>query len=71
MDEYLEVSPDLLVLSSAVLPPDGVNELSETLGYTIQDDGHVKELYGKLRRNETRRRGVVAVGAVTRPQFVS
>ena len=71
LNEYLEVSPDLLVLSSAVLPPDGVIELSESLGYAIQDDGHVKELYGKLRRNETRRRGVVAVGAVTRPQFVS
>jgi heterodisulfide reductase subunit A len=71
LDTFLEVSPDLLVLSSAILPPDGLNELSETLGYAIQDDGHIKELYGKLRRNETRRRGVVAVGAVTRPQFVN
>ena len=71
MDEYLEVALDLLVLSTAILPPDGVFELSETLGYAIEDDGHIKELYGKLRRNETRRRGVVAVGAITRPQFVS
>ncbi|MBE0525789.1 MAG: CoB--CoM heterodisulfide reductase iron-sulfur subunit A family protein, partial [Candidatus Thorarchaeota archaeon] len=71
MDEYLEVSSDLLVLSTAILPPDGVFELSETLGYAIETDGHIKELYGKLRRNETRRRGVIAVGAVTRPQFVS
>ncbi|TFG32313.1 hydrogenase iron-sulfur subunit [Candidatus Thorarchaeota archaeon] len=71
LDEYLEVSPDLLVLSTAILPADGVSELSETLGYSIQDDGHIKELYGKLRRNETRRRGVVGVGAITRPQFVS
>lgn len=71
MNEYLEVSSDLLVLSTAILPPDGVFELSETLGYAIEDDGHIKELYGKLRRNETRRRGVIAVGAVTRPQFVS
>lgn len=71
LNEYLEVSPDLVVLSSAILPPDGVAELSETLGYSIQDNGHIKELYGKLRRNETRRRGVIAVGAVTRPQFVS
>ncbi|MHA1850324.1 MAG: hydrogenase iron-sulfur subunit [Candidatus Thorarchaeota archaeon] len=71
MNEYLEVSADLLVLSTAILPPDGIFELSETLGYAIEEDGHIKELYGKLRRNETRRRGVVAVGAVTRPQFVS
>ena len=71
MNEYLEVPSDLLVLSTAILPPDGVFELSETLGYAIEEDGHIKELYGKLRRNETRRRGVVAVGAVTRPQFVS
>ena len=70
LDKYLETPVDLLVLSSAILPPDGVSELSETLGYAIEDDGHVKELYGKLRRNETRRRGVVAVGGVTRPQFV-
>ncbi|MHA2177346.1 MAG: hydrogenase iron-sulfur subunit [Candidatus Thorarchaeota archaeon] len=70
LDKYLEISVDLLVLSSAILPPDGVSELSETIGYAIEDDGHVKELYGKLRRNETRRRGVVAVGGVTRPQFV-
>nr|KXH72606.1 MAG: hypothetical protein AM325_00820 [Candidatus Thorarchaeota archaeon SMTZ1-45] len=70
LDKYLETPVDLLVLSSAVLPPDGTFELSETLGYAIEDDGHVKELYGKLRRNETRRRGVVAVGGVTRPQFV-
>ena len=71
MDEYLEVASDLLVLSAAILPPDGIFELSETLGYALEYDGHIKELYGKLRRNETRRRGVVAVGAVTRPQFVS
>ncbi|MFW9808026.1 MAG: hydrogenase iron-sulfur subunit [Candidatus Thorarchaeota archaeon] len=70
LNKYLEVPADLLVLSSAILPPDGVSELSETLGYDIEEDGHVKELYGKLRRNETRRRGVVAVGGVTRPQFV-
>lgn len=71
LDTFLDVHSDLLVLSTAILPPAGVTELSETLGYTIQDDGHIKELYGKLRRNETRRRGVVAVGAVTRPQFVN
>ncbi|MHA2352041.1 MAG: hydrogenase iron-sulfur subunit [Candidatus Thorarchaeota archaeon] len=70
LDIYLETQVDLLVLSSAILPSDGTSELSETLGYAIEDDGHVKELYGKLRRNETRRRGVVAVGGVTRPQFV-
>ncbi len=70
LDKYLETPVDLLVLSSAILPADGTFELSETLGYAIEDDGHVKELYGKLRRNETRRRGVVAVGGVTRPQFV-
>jgi heterodisulfide reductase subunit A len=70
LDKYLETPVDLLVLSSAILPPNGTSELSETLGYAIEDDGHVKELYGKLRRNETRRRGVVAVGGVTRPQFV-
>jgi heterodisulfide reductase subunit A len=69
LNQYFELSSDLVVLSSAVLPPDGVGELSETLGYAIEDDGHIKELYGKLRRNETRRRGVVAAGAVTRPQF--
>ncbi len=70
MNKYFEVSPDLVVLSSAILPPDGIEILSETMGYILEDDGHIKELYGKLRRNETRRRGVLAVGAVTRPQFV-
>ncbi|MFW9846259.1 MAG: hydrogenase iron-sulfur subunit [Candidatus Thorarchaeota archaeon] len=70
MNQYLETTPDLVVLSSAILPPKGTAELSETLGYGIEEDGHVKELYGKLRRTETRRRGVVAAGAVTRPQFV-
>ncbi|TFG09533.1 FAD-dependent oxidoreductase [Candidatus Thorarchaeota archaeon] len=70
LDKYLEFAPDLLVLSSAILPAEGLNELSETLGFDIEDDGHVKELYGKLRRLETRRRGVIAVGGVTRPQFV-
>ncbi len=70
LNQYLESTPDLVVLSSAILPSDGVAELSETLGYTLEEDGHIKELYGKLRRTETRRRGVVAVGAITRPQFV-
>ncbi|MCK5239006.1 MAG: hydrogenase iron-sulfur subunit [Candidatus Thorarchaeota archaeon] len=70
LNQYFEVPADLIVLSSAILPPDGMAELSETLGYILDDGGYVKELYGKLRRNETRRRGVVAVGAVTRPQFV-
>ena len=70
LNQYFDVPADLLVLSSAILPPDGIAELSETLGYALETDGHVKELYGKLRRIETRRRGVVAVGAVTHPQFV-
>ena len=70
LNQYFEVTPDLVVLSSAILPPEGTRELSETLGYLVEDDGHIKELYGKLRRNETRRRGVIAVGGVTRPQFV-
>ncbi|MHA2020969.1 MAG: hypothetical protein ACW96N_04590, partial [Candidatus Thorarchaeota archaeon] len=70
LNQYLESTPDLVVLSSAILPSDGVAELSETLGYVLEEDGHVKELYDKLRRTETRRRGVVAVGAITRPQFV-
>ena len=70
MNQYFEIPTDLLVLSAAVLPSDGLAEMGETLGYVLEDDGHIKELYGKLRRNETRRRGVVAVGAVTRPQFV-
>lgn len=70
LNKYLELTPDLLVLSSAVLPSEGLNELSETLGFDIEEGGHVKELYGKLRRLETRRRGVIAVGGATRPQFV-
>ena len=70
LNQYFEVTTDLVVLSSAILPPEGTRELSETLGYLVEDDGHIKELYGKLRRNETRRRGVIAVGGVTRPQFV-
>lgn len=70
LNQYFEVPADLVVLSAAILPSDGLSGLSETLGYSLQEDGHIKELYGKLRRNETRRRGVVAVGAVTRPQFV-
>jgi heterodisulfide reductase subunit A-like polyferredoxin/coenzyme F420-reducing hydrogenase delta subunit len=70
LDKYLESQVDLLVLSSAILPPDGIAELSDTLGYALEDDGYVKELYGKLRRTETRRRGVVAVGAITHPKFV-
>ncbi len=70
LDQYFEIPTDLFVLSTAVLPSDGLAEMSETLGYVLEDDGHIKELYGKLRRNETRRRGVFAVGAVTRPQFV-
>ncbi|MFW9925138.1 MAG: hydrogenase iron-sulfur subunit [Candidatus Thorarchaeota archaeon] len=70
LNQYFEIPTDLLVLSAAILPPKGMTELSETLGFAIEDDGHIKELYGKLRRNETRRRGVVAVGGVTRPQFV-
>ena len=70
LNQYFEVVSDLLVLSTAILPPKGLAELSETLGYALEEDGHVKELYGKLRRTETRRRGVVAAGGVTRPQFV-
>jgi heterodisulfide reductase subunit A-like polyferredoxin/coenzyme F420-reducing hydrogenase delta subunit len=70
LDKFFEISVDLVVLSAAILPADGTEVLAEGLGYMLQEDGHIKELYGKLRRNETRRRGVVAVGAITRPQFV-
>ncbi len=70
LNQYYEVETDLLVLSSAILPSSDLSQYSESLGFLLEDDGHVKELYGKLRRNETRRRGVMAVGTATRPQFV-
>jgi len=70
LDKYFQLKPDLVVLSSAILPSEGLEKLAETLSYEIEDDGYVKELYGKLRKTETHRRGVVAVGGVTGPQFV-
>jgi heterodisulfide reductase subunit A len=70
LNNFYEVETDLIVLSSALLPNPSIKQFSDSLGYSVDEGGHVKELYGKLRRNETRRRGVVAVGGATRPQFV-
>ncbi|MFO7837119.1 MAG: hydrogenase iron-sulfur subunit [Candidatus Thorarchaeota archaeon] len=70
LDKYFQLNPDLIVLSSAILPSEDLEKFSETLSYDVEDNGYIKELYDKLRKTETHRRGVVAVGGVTGPHFV-
>lgn len=68
LHRFLELEADLIVLAPAMIPVDGTEELAETLGIELDEDGFFKEYNAKLRPTETKLRGIYICGGATYPK---
>ncbi|MEJ2240538.1 MAG: hydrogenase iron-sulfur subunit [Candidatus Bathyarchaeota archaeon] len=68
LNRFLDLEADLVVLATAMVPPEGTQKLAELLGIELNDDGFFKEYNAKLRPTETKQRGTYLCGAATFPK---
>ena len=68
LKRFLDLEADLVVLASAMVPPEGTEELAELLGLDLEEDGFFKEYNAKLRPTETKQRGIFLCGGATFPK---
>jgi heterodisulfide reductase subunit A len=67
IDELVQIPADLVVLSTAMVPPKDNADLGKLLGIKIGSDGFYQEVHMKLRPVETNARGVYIAGACRGP----
>ncbi|MFQ6094537.1 MAG: hydrogenase iron-sulfur subunit [Candidatus Bathyarchaeia archaeon] len=67
---HIKIPCDLLVLSTALIPNDKNNGTFDMLNLGLNSMGFVRELYPKLRKVDTARRGVYLCGAISGPKSI-
>jgi heterodisulfide reductase subunit A len=67
-DEDLEFEPDILILSSAMLPPEGIDEVSKMFSLTRSADGFFNPEHIKLAPLTTHTAGVMIAGTAQAPK---
>jgi heterodisulfide reductase subunit A len=67
----LIMEPELVVLSSAIIPGDSNQELAQMLGLELTGDGFFKELEPKFRTTDFTRDGIFACGLALSPRNIS
>ncbi|GFP30321.1 heterodisulfide reductase subunit A2 [Candidatus Hakubella thermalkaliphila] len=70
LDEMLELHPDLLVLSTGVVPSEGYEELSRLLKAPITQDGFFLEAHVKLRPVDVAFEGIFLCGLSHYPKYI-
>lgn len=65
-----KLESDLVILSTAIIPSQGVAELARKVGVEIGRDGFVEELDAKSRLTETNIDGIFACGCATGPKDI-
>ncbi|MEM4729411.1 MAG: CoB--CoM heterodisulfide reductase iron-sulfur subunit A family protein [Thermoplasmata archaeon] len=70
LDRKLVIRPDIVVLSPALLPPEGSPELARMLKVPLTKDGFFLEAHMKLRPVEFATSGVFLCGACSSPKFM-
>jgi heterodisulfide reductase subunit A len=66
----VELEADLVVLATAIEPPDGVEELGRMFTATCGREGFLREVHTKLYPVETQARGVFIAGCVQGPKDI-
>ncbi|MHA1941070.1 MAG: hydrogenase iron-sulfur subunit [Candidatus Hodarchaeales archaeon] len=69
-DKLVQLKADMVVLSMAMVPNPGIQELSEKMNLAVDKAGYFKELYSKLRTTETKQAGIFAAGAAIAPSDI-
>ncbi len=70
LDRYIELKPDLLVLSTPIVPSPGAKELANRLKLSIDMDGFFLEAHVKLRPVDFAAEGVFMAGLAHYPKFL-
>lgn len=69
-NELYELTPDLLVLSSALIPAEGSDKLAELLGLKTKESCFISDLYSKTNTSQTAQRGIFIAGAAFTPMSI-
>ena len=67
---HLNLEVDLVVLSCAMIPSEGTEQLAEILGVALDENGFYREVHPKLRPVETNVRGIYICGAAQGPKDI-
>ncbi len=67
LDQLVQIPADLVVLSTAMIPPNNISDIAELLGIRRGPDGFFQEAHSKLRPVETNVRGIYIAGACRGP----
>ncbi|HUX99466.1 MAG TPA: hydrogenase iron-sulfur subunit [Candidatus Deferrimicrobium sp.] len=68
--ELYELTPDLLVLSSALVPAEGSEKLAEMLGLKTKESCFISNLYSKTNTSQTTQRGIFIAGSAFTPMNI-
>ncbi len=70
LDIPLVLEPDLLVLSAAMVPPEGTHDLAQLMKFACTLDGFMLEAHLKLRPVDFPTEGAYLCGAIQYPKFI-
>jgi heterodisulfide reductase subunit A len=70
-DEIININADLVILSTAVLPSKGTEQISKVLGLTTDKNGFLTESHFGLMPQETKTKGIFIAGFVQGPKDIS
>lgn len=69
-NELYELKPDLIVLSSALVPPKGIEKLAEIAGLKTKPSHFISDLYSKTNTTQTTQRGIFIAGSAFTPMNI-
>jgi heterodisulfide reductase subunit A-like polyferredoxin len=70
LNETIKINPDLVVLSPAIVPPLGADELAKMLKVPLNRDGFMLEAHMKLQPLEFAAEGIYLCGLAHSPQYI-
>jgi heterodisulfide reductase subunit A len=70
LGETVEMEPDLLALSTPVVPAEGAEKLADILGVSVSAEGFFEEGHAKMRPVEFHKGGMFLVGLAHYPKFI-
>ncbi|MHA1266323.1 MAG: hydrogenase iron-sulfur subunit [Candidatus Helarchaeota archaeon] len=69
-NELYELNPDMIVLSSALIPTEGSDKLAELLGLKLKESAFISDLYSKTNPSQTTQRGIFLAGTAFTPMSI-
>lgn len=70
IDRKLVLKPDLLVLSTSIVPSDGIEDLSKILNVPLSNEGFFLEAHIKMRPMDFMEEGIFICGIAHYPKFI-